>query len=162
MWHNLEIFELADLTALAWNVASMDVKRKGDEEVGDYLVGLSDAEARPINRIESELVVGVDRLTKNVEKAGVPLAQAGCVAIDAGLGPTLVFELCKLLLCLGRSGRSLDARLAELFQGARRAGGEEAAARRRRPAGALPAPGARQQRRAPRVGDGAPPRRRGC
>lgn len=97
MWQNLEMFELADIAALARNFFANAGRDQEDEGVADYLVGLDDSEGRPMNRAASELMIGVKRLGQNLKRSGTPLVRAACVVIDAELGLVLTFELCKLL-----------------------------------------------------------------
>jgi hypothetical protein len=97
MWHSLELFELADLTALGRNLFALSERKDAEDGVADYLVGLDDTEDRPVNRIESEMLAGVERLDENVNTGGLPLIEAGCATIESQLGPILTFELSKLL-----------------------------------------------------------------
>ena len=98
MWHNLELHELADLTAIARNVISGAVSEERGEQVASYLVGLDDTDDRPINRIAAELLIGGQRLAENRIKAGTVLVEAGSLCVDSDLGPRLTFELCKVLV----------------------------------------------------------------
>lgn len=98
MWHNLELHELADLTAIARNVISGAISEERGEQVASYLVGLDDTDDRPINRIAAELLIGGQRLAENRIKAGTVLVEAGSLCADSELGPRLTFELCKVLV----------------------------------------------------------------
>lgn len=118
MWHNLELYDLADLTALSRNALMVlaGSKLKGDpqgRESADYLVGIGEAENGTIYRLEADLLVGTARLAGNWEKASVPLVEGALLAIDRGLGSKLCTELGKAVL--GTYGASGNERRALLL-----------------------------------------------
>jgi hypothetical protein len=102
MWHNLELYELADVTALTRNALGVLTGRRMSAvthgaDVADYLVGISGTDARPMHRVQAELLVGAARVAHSTYKAAVPLVEAASVAITAGLGNRLAFELCSVV-----------------------------------------------------------------
>lgn len=97
MWHNLQMHELADLAALQRNVLRPP-QPGSDGAIVDHLVGLVGESDRPIDRVCSELLIGVDQMRSAPVIGGVTLVQAACAAMGADLGQVLVFELCKAIV----------------------------------------------------------------
>jgi hypothetical protein len=98
MWHNVECYELADLTSLARYVAASVIDSGEHEEKIEHLLGVDGTEARAIHRLEAELLVAGARVGNNVFTAGVPLATAGNLLQEARLGARLTVELFRYVL----------------------------------------------------------------
>jgi hypothetical protein len=117
MWHNLELYELAELTALTRNALTIVV---GDrlsverEEIADYLIGVGELGGRPNYRIQADLLAGAARLMRSRHKAAAPLVDAAWTAIDGELGSKLSFDLARsVILAVGVSD---DQRLEPLIE----------------------------------------------
>jgi hypothetical protein len=104
IWHNMELYELADLAALSR--ATFDVvehsavpsTEAGTSAGGDLLVGLAPGGAGAMHRIEVELLVGVARLWWSWPAGSLALLEAANLAIDNGFGSGLATELGRLVL----------------------------------------------------------------
>lgn len=117
IWHNMELYELADLAALSR--ATFDVVEHSEVPLteartsagDDLLVGLAPGGGAAIQRIEAELLVGVARLRWSLPAGSLALLEAANLAIDNGIGSGLATELGRLVLLA--SGNTSARRQAE-------------------------------------------------
>ena len=109
IWHNMELYELADLAALS--IATFDVVQHleassteaGTSAGADRLVGLGPDGAAAMHRIEAELLVGVARLSWSWPAGSLALLEAANLAIDDGIGRDLTTELGRLVLRVSKN-----------------------------------------------------------
>ena len=103
MWHNMELYELADLAILAYNTLTM-LAGPAATEVADgvglprSLIGIGIAAGADVHRVEADMLTAAARIDRNATTALAPLVRAASFAIRDKLGTGVTLTLCQSVL----------------------------------------------------------------
>jgi hypothetical protein len=105
MWHNMELYELADLAVLAYNtliILAGPAARAAADGVGlpGHLIGIGTGAGSDVHRIEAEMLLAATRIGVNATSALVPMARAANLAIRDELGADVTLTLSASVLAL--------------------------------------------------------------